>query len=197
MRTRLTLAVTLALFAAVPALAGAQTRSFTPSFGFAIGSMSIDGPTASRSEVGDRSWGIHLDGGLTLKRFVFVGADLGGQFLDDKAQFTQNTTGGERESTANVTYFSGVLGLRSGTLPGVPVRLGINGGVSGTMTRRSIDDCVDCRVDKLKIPGGAFVEPTLVVGGRALRLRVSDRIYTGDGMKNMILVGGEYTPLKK
>jgi hypothetical protein len=65
------------------------------------------------------------------------------------------------------------------------------------MTRRSIDDCVDCRVDKLKIPGGAFVEPTLVVGGRALRLRVSDRIYTGDGMKNMILVGGEYTPLKK
>ena len=195
MRTRLVAA--LALLAAIPAIGNAQARSFTPTFGFGVGVMSIDGTTAANSQVGDQAWGIHLDGGIILKRFIVAGVDLGGQFLDDKAQFTQNTTGGEKESTANVTYFSGLLGLRSATLPGVPVRVGVNGGFSGTMTRRSIDNCVDCRVDKLKIPGGAFVEPNLVVGGGALRLRVSDRIYTGDGMKSMILVGGEYSPKKK
>lgn len=27
------------------------------------------------------------------------------------------------------------------------------------MTRRSIDECVDCRVDKMSIPGGGFIEP--------------------------------------
>lgn len=196
MRTRLYSTIAALVVLAAPAISGAQSP-ITPSFGFGIGVMSIDGTTAANSQVGDQAWGIHLDGGITLKRFVFLGADLGGQFLDDKAQFTQNTTGGEKESTANVTYFSALLGLRSPTVPGVPVRVGVNGGYSGTMTRRSIDNCVDCRVDKLKIPGGAFVEPTLLVGGRSLKLRVSDRIYTGDGMKNMILVAGEFTPIRK
>lgn len=198
MRTNRTLAAAaIALLTLIPAASGAQARDVVPSFGFGIGAMSIDGAAAANSQVGDRAWGFHLDGGFTFKRFLFAGIDLGGQFLDDKAQFTQNTTGGEKESTANVTYFSGILGLRTPTLAGVPMRLGLNGGFSGTMTRRSIDNCVDCRVDKMKIPGGAFVEPMLVVGARSLRFRVSDRIYSGDGMRNMILVGGEFTLMKK
>ena len=191
--TRLVTAA-LVFLVATPAVSQAQ---MAPSFGFGIGAMSIDGATAANSQVGDRAWGIHLDGGLTVKRFLFAGVDLGGQFLDDKAQFTQSTTGGDRKSTASVTYFSGILGLRSPTLPGVPLRVSINGGASATMTRRSIDNCADCRVDKLKIPGGGFVEPTLLVGGRALKLRISDRIYSGDGMKSMILVAGEFTPIKR
>ena len=80
----------------IPVAGFAQERSIVPSFGFGIGAMSIDGTTAANSQVGDRAWGIHLDAGLTFKRFVFAGVELGGQFLDDKALFTQNTTGGEK-----------------------------------------------------------------------------------------------------
>jgi hypothetical protein len=60
------------------------------------------------------------------------------------------------------------------------------------MSRRSIDNCTDCQVDKLDIPGGAFVEPALLLGGRNARLRVSDRVYLGgDGMRNVISVGAD------
>ena len=166
--------------------------------GFSVGSMAIDPTTAAASQVGDRSWGMQFDGGVLLNRFFYLGADLGGQFLDDKAQFEQNTTGGEKESTANVTYFSAVAGLRSGMPAAVPVALGLNAGFSGSMSRRSIDQCVDCRVDKLKIPGGAFVEPTVLVGRRTAKFRLTGRYYvTGDGMRNVISAGVDWMPKRK
>ena len=188
----------LVLAAAAPRFVAAQqARKITPAFGIALGTLSIDGPTAARSQVGDQSWGLQLDAGLVVKRHLFFGIDLGGQFLDDKAQFTQNTTGGEMNSSASITYLSALVGARTGALSFMPVELGVNAGVSATMTRRSIDNCVDCRVDKLKIPGGAFFEPTLLVGSRSFRLRVSDRIYTGGGMRSVILAGAEFTPRKR
>lgn len=175
-----------------------QASRYTPVFGFNIGTLAIDPDAAAASQVGDRSFGMQFDGGVIINRWFFLGADFGGQFLDDKAQFEQNTTGGEKESTANVTYFSGVAGVRTGMPRAVPVALALNVGMSGTMTRRSIDQCVDCRVDKLDIPGGAFVEPTLLIGRRKARFRASDRIYLdGKGMRSLISVGVDYQIQKK
>ena len=175
--------------------AAPPARQVAPVFGFTVGSMAIESATAASSQVGDRSYGLQFDGGVLVKRHLYFGIDLGGQFLDDKAQFTQNTTGGEKKSTANVTYFSAMAGARTGILPVLPVAFGLNGGASATMSRRSIDNCSDCQVDKLDIPGGAFVEPTLLLGRRNLRLRMSDRVYlNGDGMRSVISLGGDWQP---
>jgi len=180
------------------ALPAQQPRAWAPTFGFGVGSMSIESGTATRSQVGDQSWGMQLDAGVLVKRHLYLGMDLGGQFLDDKAQFQQNTTGGMMKSTAQLTYFSAITGVRTGTLRVVPLSLGVNVGASATVTRRSIDNCTDCQVDKLDIPGGAWVEPTLLFGPRSLRLRVSNRVYlAGDGMRNVLSVGGDFTSLKR
>jgi hypothetical protein len=173
-------------------------RPIAPVMGFTIGSMAIESASATRAQVGDRSYGLQFDVGMLVKRHFYLGADIGGQFLDDNAQFTQNTTGGEKKSTASVTYFSGMAGARTGTLPAIPLSLALNVGASATMSRRSIDNCTDCQVDKLEIPGGAFVEPSLMLGRRSLRFRVSDRVYLGgDGMRSVISVGGDWQPRKK
>ena len=192
--------VSLAALLAVGAqqLQAQQAKRYTPVFGFNVGTMAIESGAAAASQVGDRSWGVQLDAGVVLDRFFYLGADFGGQVLDDKAQFEQNTTGGERESTANVTYLSAIAGLRTGTPRVVPVALALNVGFSATMTRRSIDQCIDCRVDKLDIPGGGFVEPTVLLGRRNARLRVSDRVYLdGKGMQNIVSVGVDYRYVKK
>jgi hypothetical protein len=169
-----------------------QERTFTPVLGASVGTMSMESASALRSQVGDRSYGLQLDVGVLAKRHFYFGIDIGGQFLKDKANFTQNTTGGEMKSSAVVTYLSAITGARTGTLPVVPVAFGLNVGASATISRRSIENCDGCRVDKLDIPGGAFAEPVLLIGRRNTRVRVSDRLYlTGDGMRSVISVGAD------
>ena len=185
--------------AVTPAVKAAPAaRRYVPVFGFNVGSMAIEPGAAARAEVGDRAYGLQFDAGVVVKRFLYLGADFGGQFLEDNAQFTENTTAGEKKSTANVTYLSAVAGFRTGSMPVVPLALQLNLGFTGTMTRRSIDQCVDCSVDKLDIPGGAFAEPVLVIGRQRARVRVSDRVYfAGDGMRNVVSVGVDYEMRKR
>jgi len=167
-------------------------QQVTPVFGISAGSLSIESASAARSQVGDRSYGLQLDAGALVKRHLYLGIDVGGQFLDDHAQFTQNTTGGKMKSSASVTYLSAIAGARTGALPVVPLALGLNVGASATISRRSIDQCADCQVDKLDIPGGAFVEPALLLGRRRVRVRMADRVYlAGDGMRSVMSLGAE------
>ncbi|HEX5970496.1 MAG TPA: hypothetical protein VFY85_01135, partial [Gemmatimonadaceae bacterium] len=157
----------------------------------------IGSATATASQVGERAYGLQLDAGVLMARHFYLGADIGGQFLRDKAQFTQNTTGGEMKSSASVTYFSALTGVRT-LLGATPLAVGVNGGYSLATTRRSIDKCIDCQVDKLDIPGGAFVEPVLLFGRGSTRLRASDRTYVGgDGMRSVISVGLELQSRRK
>ena len=165
-------------------------RRTVPVFGISVGSMSIESGSAATSQVGERSYGLQLDAGALVARHFYFGMDVGGQFLDDHAQFTQNTTGGEMKSTANVTYVSAIIGGRTGALG--PMALGLNLGASASFSRRSIDNCSDCSVDKLSIPGGAFVEPMAVFGRGNARLRMTDRVYlAGNGMRNVMSMGAE------
>ena len=169
------------------------TRNVVPTFGFSVGTLAIDPDAAASSNVGDRAWGLQFDGGVVVNKYFLFQADLGGQFLDDRAQFTQSTTGGNKKSTSNVTYLSASTGVRTGMPASFPVGFALNVGGSATMTRRSIDNCVDCHVDKLKIPGGGFVEPMLLVRVRKVMIRASDRVYMGgNGMRSMISAGVQY-----
>ena len=177
---------------AQPLFAQQHERRFTPEFGLSVSTMAIESAAATRSEIGDRSYGLQIDAGVLMKRHFYFGVDLGGQFLDDHAQFTQSTTGGEMKSTASVTYLSALTGVRTGVLNAVPLALALNVGASATMSRRSIDNCSDCDVDKLDVPGGAFVEPVLVLGRRTVRFRMSNRVYLGgEGMLNVVSVGAD------
>ena len=189
----------VAAFLALPAHAvlaqatPAKVRNVVPTFGFSIGTLAIDPDAAATSNVGDRAWGLQFDGGVVVKKHFLFLADIGGQFLDDKAQFTQATTGGNKKSSANVTYFSASTGFRTGIPAAFPVGFALNVGGSATMTRRSIDNCVDCHVDKMKIPGGGFVEPMLLVRVRNFMIRGSDRVYLGaKGMQSVISAGVQY-----
>ena len=87
-----------ALFALTARGAAAQTApktaSVVPTVGFSVGSLAIDPAAAAGSSVGDRAWGIQLDGGIVVRNHFLFGIDLGGQFLDDQAQFTEMTSGG-------------------------------------------------------------------------------------------------------
>jgi hypothetical protein len=163
--------------------------------GVTANAMSIDPATAGTQLVGGRSWGMQLDGGLLLKR-LYVGFDFGPQFLSDKASFTQNTTNGEMKSTAMLVYFSAMAGPRTPPLqlvPGMaPIAFGLYGGASKTVTERSIDNCVDCRTDKMDIPGGTFVQPVLLFGAGRARLRISDRVFVGGkGITSVMSAGME------
>ena len=175
-----------------------RVQKYIPVLGATVGAMAMETSSADRAQVGDRSFGLQLDAGVLVKRHIYLGIDVGGQFLKDHAQFTENTTGGEQKSTATVTYFSAITGFRTGTPKALPVGLGFNAGFSTTISRRSIDNCVDCTVNKLDIPGGAFVEPMLMFGRGNAQLRVVDRFYlTGDGMRSVISAGLEFTARRK
>jgi hypothetical protein len=165
-------------------------------FGITANAMSIDGATAGTQLVGARSWGMQLDGGLLVKRFFYLGIDFGPQMLSDRASFTQSTTGGDMESSATLVYFSALAGPRTRPfqlVPGLaPIALGVYGGVSTTVAERSIDQCLDCRTDKMDIPGGTFVQPILLFGEGRGRLRISDRLFVGGkGIQSVISVGME------
>ena len=171
----------------------ARTRNVIPTFGFSVGALSINPDAAANSSVGESAWGLQFDGGVVVHKHLVFQADIGGQFLDDKAQFTQATTGGNKKSTSNVTYFSASTGFRTGIPAAFPVGLALNLGGSATMTRRSIDNCVDCHVDKLKIPGGGFVEPMLLVRAGKFLFRAADRVYLGgNGMQSLISAGMQF-----
>jgi hypothetical protein len=182
-------AALLALY--TPQLPAQQTRTPVPLLGLTAGTMVIDAGYAGLAQVGDRSYDLQLDVGTLLKKHIYLGLDFGGQFLSDRAAFTQNTTVGEKTSTASLAYVSAIAGLRSGMPSALPVALALNIGGTVTFGQRNIETCEDCHEEKLRIPGGAFLEPALLVGRGKTRFRASSRVYGGGGMRGVTSVGVE------
>jgi hypothetical protein len=164
-------------------------------FGLSATSMAITPTTAGSASVHNQAWGLQLDGGLVLRRLLYVGVDIGPQMLADHASFTQTTTAGDRKSTASAVYFSALAGPRTPSfhVPGFgSAAVGLFGGASTTVAKRSIDNCVDCTVNDLSIPGGAFVQPTLLLGEGGVRMRIAQRQFlTGDGIRYVASAGME------
>lgn len=184
------------LTAALPA-AEAQEPSRSPyMLGINATVTSIDPTVAATQQIGARSWGMQLDGGITLGKFLYAGVDFAPQFLSDHGAFTQTTTGGDKTSTAMLIYFSAMAGARTSPvslIPGLPATsFGVFGGTSATKGERSIDNCSNCTTQDITVSGGAFVQPTLVFGDGNSRFRVSDRHYLdGKGIRDVISLGLE------
>ena len=186
-----------------PAPAPAQPASAAPAagrkpfeFGLSGGVMSMDAAVAAGQQIGARSFGMQFDGGVSFARFLYAGIDFGPQFVSDKASFTQSTTGGDKNSTAMLIYYSAMAGVRTPAariIPGLAATsLGVYGGASKTTGERGIDNCSNCTTQDITVEGGSFVQPTLVFGDGSTRLRVSDRYYTGGkGIRSVISAGVE------
>ncbi|HET7449995.1 MAG TPA: hypothetical protein VFJ78_05310 [Gaiellaceae bacterium] len=177
-------------------LSAQQARKMPISIGLALNSVSIDRATADLMAVHDRAFGGSLDLGFTAKRYLFLAADFGYAGLSDHASFTQSTTGGDKKSSAGLVTFSALAGPRTpamGLGPVLPrMSLSLLGGFTKTVGERSIDNCLDCQMDHLDIPGGAFVQPTVSFGSANTRLRLSHRQYLkGDGVRYLVSAGVE------
>jgi hypothetical protein len=165
-------------------------------FGMTANAMSINSAVATQQMVKPTSFGMQIDLGVTFARFLFAGIDLGPQMLRDQGSFTQTTTAGDMNSSADLLYYSAMAGVRSPSvrmLPFIPATsFGLYGGGSGTKGKRSIDKCVDCYSEDITIAGGSFVQPTLVFGEGKARMRVSDRYFTGGkGIRSVYSLGLE------
>ena len=193
--TRALLAVIL-LAAAAPTTRAQEASGKPFVFGISVISTSIDPTTATAQLIAPRSWGMQFDGGVTFAKFLYAGLDFGPQFLRDRGTFTQATTGGDKQSTAMLVYFSAAAGVRTPAarlIPGIgATSFGLYGGTSATKGERSIDNCVDCTSQDIKVSAGGFVQPTLVFGEGNSRLRISDRHYFDDkGIRDVISLGLE------
>jgi hypothetical protein len=193
--TRALLSLVL-LTAAIPSARAQETSRKPFAFGISVISTSIDPATAAAQLIGPRSWGMQFDGGVSFANFLYAGLDFGPQFLSDHGTFTQATTGGDKQSTAMLLYFSATAGMRTPPvrlIPGIgATSFGLYGGTSATKGERSIDNCVDCTTQDIKVSAGGFVQPTLLFGEGSSRLRISDRHYLDSkGIRDVISVGLE------
>ena len=113
--------------------------------------------------------GFELGLGSIFYRYFSIGGDIGIDYFEDEKEFTQMTTGGERESTIIVPYASLLAGLKT------PLILfsenskgrfgfGINAGRTWVFNaRRTIDNCADCYEEELDIDAGYFIEPETAI----------------------------------
>jgi hypothetical protein len=200
-------ALLLALGASAPVLsaqtpAPAEPAPATPAarkpfaLGIVVNALSIDPGIAARQQVGSRAWGLQIDAGVTFARFLYAGVDIAPNGLSDHAGFTQSTTAGDKSSSAMLMYFSALAGARSPAVRIIPglaaTSFGLYGGASTTTGERSISECVDCTTEKIDVPGGSFVQPTILFGEGTTRVRVSDRYYVGGkGLRSIISLGVE------
>ncbi len=201
----------LAIVIAIPALA--QSGSPTPSpapppprriFGF-VGSF--DGLTSQfRSRTGDasglgsRGWGLGLNAAMSIGRIVVLGADVGGAWTGDDSSFTQSTTAGQKKSSTMTFLGSVFAGAKTPVFPlsragEMRAAIGVNTGMSKWSAVRSIDNCVDCRVDRPSLTGGRYIEPYVIIGkynaSAFAGLKVGYRTYLANEStaRNVIFVG--------
>ena len=148
----------------------------------ALISSGVVSGTANREGIGSRGFGFLAGGGAHIQEMIVAGAEVGFQFVHDKASFGQSTTGGYRTSTTGIWDLAGFMGVRAPSAKvgsqGWRVTGGVNVGLSGVGGRRSIDNCIDCDSQGLEIGGGVYVEPVVMFFKRGhMTFGASYRVY--------------------
>jgi hypothetical protein len=163
--------------------------------GFELFTGSLDAAAAETQGTADRMWGGQLNLGITAYRVLSLGVDAGFVGIRDRRSFTENTTGGDMESTVGGVLGSLVTGLGTPALALAPdraadLRLGVNVGYTLVGADRSITRCLDCSLERVRIHAGEFVEPTLQLfhgnGGLSARYRL---YRAGADVRNALMIG--------
>jgi hypothetical protein len=130
----------------------------------------VEPELAKREEMGTSGAGIELGFGYHFMGFLNIGSDVGFEYYDDKNEFTQSTTAGDRTSEIHMPYVSLFVGYR---LLVIPVYPGSNFGFSAALsggrqwmvnTRRTIDNCSGCSSESISVEGGYFMESEVNLG---------------------------------
>jgi hypothetical protein len=164
-------------------------------FGAELMAASVDGASAEAAGTGSRMWGAGINVGLIAYRVLSVTAEGGLLFTSDEAQFTQETTAGERSSGVGAGIGTLKAGLRTpplslgGEKP-LSVSAGVNVGRSWMNVTRTITECTDCHSETVDIGAGSFWEPGLHVFSGRSGVDARYRVFRdGSDLRNALMVG--------
>jgi hypothetical protein len=139
---------------------------------------------------------LNISGGRRVSRFLHAGLDLGVVFFDDSLGFSNETTGGTKQSSTSGITGSAWIGLTTAALSRSEVRrvdAAINIGMSYLNVSREIGDCIDCDSESLASATSLFVEPLVLInfaqGKQALRLSVRQNVSSGYFVDRVVRVG--------
>ena len=134
---------------------------------FSLPFSTLDKNSADREGLKDNSIGFEFGFHAFFYKYLLTGINIGADFPGDNKEFSQLTTFGRMSSSVTVPYTSLCLGFKS---PRIVIKeqpeLRLAGNlVTGNMwifkARRSIDQCEDCREDKINLDAGIYVEPEI------------------------------------
>jgi hypothetical protein len=118
---------------------------------------------------------------------ALIDLEIGYAIFDDKKQFTEYTTGGERTSSVNMLHGSVAVGIyypliifthQYGLLANPSAGLSLHFGTGFYTGSRGISDCANCSKENINFLSGLFLEPALQVFlGRAFNFSFSYRVY--------------------
>jgi hypothetical protein len=141
-----------------------------------VGSVAIKNSVAKRGRYARTGFSLEgLSFGARFVRIIVANFAIGMFVIDDLAPFMQSVTDGERlytgESSVSAVWLSASLGLSTPPLAYEFLTLhgGLNLGAELAQPSRTIDNCVDCRIDTIDSFDGYYVEPNVVLAVRTSR----------------------------
>jgi hypothetical protein len=180
---------------AIGGRAAAQQTGLELWGGLDMFTAALKADAAETQGTADRMWGGQFSFGASAGRVLNVGADLGFVGIRDHREFTEPTTGGDRTSTVGGVMGSLLAGLYTPPLAlapvdGVDLRVGMNVGYTLIGADRSINECVDCTIESVRIHAGGFLEPGIQIfrgkGGLSARYR---RYASGSDLRDALMIG--------
>ena len=134
---------------------------------FGIPISTLETEAAKEEGIANHSIGVEFGLVLYFYNYLLAGGNSGIDFPGDKKEFSQMTTGGRMTASVTVPYASLFIGLRT---PKIRLKKDTASGFVGNLilgnawvfnARRSIDECKDCRKDKIHLDAGMYVEPEI------------------------------------
>jgi hypothetical protein len=191
----LTTLVLLAGLLATSGRAAAQQSGLELWGGLDVFTASLTTDAAETQGTAGRMWGGQFSFGATGMRVLSVGADLGFVGIRDHREFTEPTTGGDKTSTVGGVMGSLLAGLHTPPLALAPngaadLQIGVNVGYTLIGADRSINECIDCTIESVRIRAGGFWEPGIQLfhgkGGISARYR---RYGSGSDVRDALMIG--------
>lgn len=155
----------------------------------------IDPVAAANAGIGDRAYGLLINGNLIAFRVLSLSAEGGLLETSDEDAFTQETNRGEQTSSVTALMGSLSAGLRTpelslgGTRP-LTLSAGLNAGSTWLNVSRGIVQCADCHDEDLNVRAGGFWEPAVWVGIGPGAVSARYRTYVGgSNVQNAWILG--------
>lgn len=169
-KSRFVLFASLCLTIPVAALGqGARKSALGVQFGLGLNTTSVKTAPANTQGIGTRGIGFLFSASPRVHQIFAIHLDAGLEFVDDKQQFTQLTTGGTKSSSVALLFGSIAAGISTPPIQlsnkpqGGRLAIGLNVGSDWVGGERSIDNCIDCHKEDLDLSGGGYLESMLQI----------------------------------